>query len=282
MKGLCDLHTHSVFSDGTCTPTEIVDEAVALGLSAVALCDHNAVDGLDELLRAAVGKPIEAVCGAEFSVDYEGVELHLLGLYIDPRHFGRIDSVMQVVSERKAQSNRAMLESLRRAGYALDYDAVCASTPNGKVNRAHVATALTEAGYTASEKEAFDTLLSPEAGHYVEPQRLTVWEMLGLLRDIGAVPVLAHPFLNLDEARLRAFLPLAKAHGLCGMEVLYSKYDAETAALAADMAQQYSLLPSGGSDYHGTRKQGIALGVGRGNLRIPYAWAEALREKRLP
>lgn len=276
MERLCDLHTHSIFSDGTDTPAAIIDKAEVLGLSGVALCDHNTVDGLPEWRQAAVGKPVEAVCGAEFSVAYEGAELHLLGLYIDPMHFDRIHAEMQQVNARKEQSNRRLIASLCQAGYVLDYDAVCASTPNGKFNRGHVATALTEAGYTASVAEAFDTLLSPEAGHYVEPERLTVWEMLAILCEIGAVPVLAHPLLNLDEARLRSFLPLAKAHGLRGMEVFYSEYDVETTALAADMAQRYSLLPSGGSDYHGTRKQGIALGVGRGNLRIPYTWAEAL------
>ena len=282
MEQLCDLHTHSIFSDGTRTPSELVDEAVALGLSAVALCDHNTVGGLPELLRAAEGKPIEAICAAEFSADYQDAELHVLGLYIDPQHFPHISNVMQAVNERKVQSNRNMAESLCRAGYAVDYEAICAASPSSKINRSHFSAALTQAGYTASKEEAFRTLLSLEAGHYVPPKRLTVWEVLALLREIGAVPVLAHPFLSLDEARLRAFLPAAKAQGLQGMEVLYSEYDAETTALADDVARQYDLLPSGGSDYHGTGKPGISLGVGRGNLRIPYAWAKILREKRRP
>jgi len=105
-----------------------------------------------------------------------------------------------------------------------------------------------------------------------------VWEMMDFIRELGAVPVLAHPFLKQTEAQLRAFLPEAKRRGLVGMETAYSRYTPETTALASEMAEAFGLLPSGGSDYHGSRKPDIALGRGRGDLAVPYAWLEALRE----
>ena len=277
MKQFCDLHTHSVFSDGTCTPEELLTMAEELKLSAIALCDHNTVDGLPSFLEAARHHKIEAVPGAEFSVDLDGTELHLLGLEIPTTYFSQIADLMDEVIRRKEESNRALIHSLEKAGYCLDYEALKAQTPNGKINRAHIALALTQQGYTASVQEAFATLLSPTAGHYVEPKRITVWEMLEVITSIRAIPVLAHPFLNLSSERLQEFLPEAARRGLRGMECQYSLYDAETTRVAFQMADAYGLKYSGGSDFHGEVKPNIRLGVGKGNLQIPYEWLQNLR-----
>lgn len=270
MKNFCDLHTHSVFSDGTCTPAELIDEAVALGLSAIALTDHNTVDGLPDFLTAAEGMDILAVPGIEFSVDYEGTELHLLGLFIDPIHFPTIQDMTNHYQLLKEQSNLELIAALNRAGYDLDFDRIRTQSPNGNINRAHIAAALTEKGYTPSIRDAFQTLLAKGGGFYHEPPRPTVWEILDLLTGIEAVPVLAHPFLNLSPDKLAEFLPRAK--GLIGMETAYSTYDDDTAALAARMAKEFGLRPSGGSDYHGAKKPDIQMGIGKGNLRVPVRW----------
>ena len=274
---ICDLHTHSVYSDGTYTPAQLVDAAIACGIATLALTDHNTVDGLPAFLAAAAGKAIDVVAGAEFSVDYDGTELHLLGLHIPPAAFGHVSDLMREVNARKEQSNVALVAALNGAGYAIDYAAIKAKTPNGQCNRAHIAAALTEAGYTASVKEAFKTLVGKDCGYYVEPRRLTVWETIDFIRDIGAVPVLAHPFLNLDEAALTAFLPRAKERGLVGMECAYSLYDEATTAKSFALADENGLAYSGGSDFHGQNKPHIQLGVGQGNLCIPDAWATRLR-----
>lgn len=272
MKKLCDLHTHSVFSDGTFTPTEIIDEAMHRGLSAVALCDHNTVDGLTEFFAAAKVKNIEAVGGAEFSVDYCGKELHLLGLFIDERYFSEITDKMNEVNLRKEQSNLELIESLGKAGIVLDYAKIKAGTPGGKVNRALIGRAMTEKGYTTSIDEAFATYLAPTSGHYKEPERLSVWETIDFINSIHAVPVLAHPFLNLKKDELAAFLPKAKDRGLVGMECYYSTFSDAKTALAIKFAREIGLEFSGGSDFHGENKPGIKLGVGYGNLEIPYEW----------
>ena len=271
----CDLHTHSYFSDGTYSPTELIKEAEERGLAAIVLCDHNTVDGLGEFLAAAEGKSVKAIAGIEFSTDYGEVELHIVGMYIDPCHFNAVNEMVTELRRRKDESNMTLIKNLRADGYEVDYDEIRAST-KGIANRAHIAAKLTEKGYTGSIKEAFDTLLSKESKYYVQPRRLDVFETIKFIKSIGAVAVLAHPFLNLNEDELRVFLPKARECGLDAMETLYSTYDEATAALAAEMAREYGLKESGGSDFHGERKPDISLGIGRGDLRVPVSFLEEL------
>ena len=272
MTQFCDLHTHSVFSDGTCTPAEIIDEAVALGLKAVALTDHDSVDGLPDFLAAAEGKPIEAVAGAEFAVVYDGIELHLLALYIPVAGFAPIARLMEQVHARREQCVHDLVDSLNRAGFQLDFNKIKAEA-SGQVTRAHVALAIEATGRMTSE-EAFLTLMRPGKGHYVSPQRLPFDEVLELILQVGAVPILAHPFLNMTQPQLEEFLPRAKEKGLAGLESLYSGFDAETTALAFQMAERFGLLPSGGSDFHGHIRKEAPLG--NGQRPVPYAFAQNL------
>lgn len=276
---LCDLHAHTVFSDGTDTPAELIEKAEAVGLSAIALTDHNTVAGLPEFLQAAKGKSVEAVPGIEFSTDYQGTELHILGLWIRPEYYDTITDMMQEQLRQKEISNIALVERLQKAGYVVDYEKIRATTHDGYVNRAHIAVELTAKGYTESVRDAFDRLLSVKRGYYVPPKMLKSLDVLGFIREMGAVSVLAHPFLNLEEAQLRNFLQQAVPAGLCGMEVLYGMYDDATTGLSQELALQYGVLFSGGSDYHGGNKPHIQLGKGRGALEIPMDYCRRLKEK---
>lgn len=275
---ICDLHTHSVFSDGTYTPTELIDGAIKAGISAIALTDHNTVDGLPDFVHAASEKNIDIVLGSEFSVDYNGKELHLLGIFIKPQYFSKVSDLMREIMLHKEQSNVNLIESLRHAGIILDYDEIKRATPNGKINRAHIATAMMQKGYTASVAEGFETYLSKTAGYYKEPKFISVWEMIDFIKSISAVSVLAHPFLNLSAEELKCFLPKAKKCGLVGMECFYSLYNDSTTKLSLNLADELDLLKSGGSDFHGSRKPDIKLGIGKGNLQIPYEWYLKLKE----
>ncbi len=275
---LCDLHTHTVFSDGTDTPAQLVEKAQQAGLSAVALTDHNTVAGLPEFLRAAEGKPLQAVPGIEFSTDWEGTELHILGLWIRPQHYAAITDRMQEQLRQKELSNVALVERLAKVGYAVDYEKIRATTHDGYVNRAHIAVELTAKGYTQSVQDAFQRLLGVKAGFYVPPKMLQSLDVLAFIREMGAVSVLAHPFLNLDEAGVRRFLPQAVDAGLCGMEVLYGMYDDATTALSMELARAHGVRFSGGSDYHGGNKPHIQLGKGRGSLVIPMDYCAGLEE----
>ena len=273
---LCDLHTHSTFSDGTLTPAELIGEAKRLGLAAVALTDHNTLAGIEAFRAAAEGSGVKAIAGIEISTDYGPHEFHLLGLYLNEDAEEKIAAVLAEMKQEKRQSNERLVAALAEAGYPLDLAAILSATPNGEINRAHIATALYEAGYVGSVKEAFATLLAPERGYYQPPKRPETLAMIRLLHSLGVVSVIAHPYLTMRGDALREFLAVASVSGLDGMEVRYPLYSDEEANEAAALAEEFSLLPSGGSDFHGARKPDIALGTGRGALSVPFSWAEAL------
>lgn len=278
MEKFCDLHAHSTASDGTLTPTQLLHLAVETGLSGVVLCDHNTVAGLPEFTEAAKGLPLEAVPAIEFTTEFENTELHMLALWVQPVHYAAINEILDDFKSRKAASNVLLVENLAKAGYRIDYEAI--QKEHSYVNRAHIAQALMDGGYVASVKEAFKTLLKPEQGYYVPPKRPDALAVIAFIKSIGAVAVLAHPLLNLDETGLRKFLPLAKGAGLDGMETLYAKYTPEETALAKALAAEFGVLESGGSDFHGETKPDVFLGSGRGDLQIPVGFLEKLRKRK--
>ena len=261
----CDLHTHSVFSDGTYSPSELIAEAKRLGLI-IALTDHNTAAGLPEFMDAAQEQGVTAVPGVEFSTGYNGKELHLLGLFVLPEHYAIVERMVKEQHVLKEISNMELVERLNQAGYLIDYAKVKRRNPNGNANRAHMAAELLEQNYVSSIREAFDTILSDDGGFYVPPSRLQLTDVIKDLRRIGVLPVLAHPLQELTEAELRALLPDAIEAGLAGMETMHSSYSEETIFLAEKIAEEFRLLPSGGSDFHGSVKPGISLGTGKGWL----------------
>ena len=277
MEQFCDLHTHSVYSDGTVSPAEIIRLAKNAGLAAVALCDHNTIDGLAEFVMAAKNTGVEAVPGIEFSTDYLDGELHILGLFIPESAYDAVSEKLQEVLARKEQSNIDLINRLQNIGIELDYDAIKGGMPGGMVNRAVIAAEMVRKGYVSSIKEAFSGVLSPKKGYYHPPKRIDVFEAIQFIRSIGAVSVLAHPFLNLNEDELCIFLKNAVQCGLDGMETHYSTFIAEETAAACRIAERFDLLQSGGSDFHGANKPDICIGTGKGNLRVPTEFLEMLK-----
>ena len=273
----CDLHTHSHFSDGSHSPAWLISQAKEQKL-AIALTDHNTVAGLPEFLTEAENQGVRAVPGIEFSTVCHGKELHLVGLFIAPEHFEYLESVAQDFHCRKAEANREMVQRLNAAGYEIDYDDLLAKSLTGNINRAHMANALVEKGYMSTPQEAFEKLLGDNLPIYVSCERLETADAVRILRNIKAVPVLAHPLQELTEEGLRKILPELKEAGLIGLETHHSSYDDTTIDKASAIAREFGLLPSGGSDFHGQAKPDIRLGSGRGNLRIPLAFLDALEE----
>ena len=269
MDKICDLHVHSIYSDGTLSPAELVQLAEKSGVAAVALCDHNTVAGLPDFLEAAEKSNVKAIPGVEFSTDYGATELHILALFVKKQHYAAITEQVEKMLQRKEQSNIDLIDTLNAAGLRLDYEKIKAGTPGGSVNRALIAAEMVRLGYCGSVKEAFSLWLSEKHGYFQPPKRLDALETIRFIKSIGAVAVLAHPFLNLDEKGLREFLPKAVESGLDAMEVYYPKFSPEQTALAEQLAQEFHLLPSGGSDFHGANKPDIHLGTGRNNLTVP-------------
>jgi len=276
---LIDLHTHSIFSDGTVSPESIVSLASDAGLSAVALTDHNTVAGLPSFLRAAEGKPIEVIPGIEFSTDYGFVELHILGLFIRPEHYSAVSAFLDTARTRKEESNLSLIDALGQTGISLNYSKIKSETPDGLVNRAVIAAEMKRLGYVSSVQEAFAHWLSPKQGYFKPPRRLDCFDTIHFIKDIGGIAILAHPFLNLDEHELRLFLPRGIAAGLDGMETLYSKYSNKTAALSSNLTKEFHLLESGGSDFHGENKPDIFIGRGTGTLAVPDEFLSLMKEK---
>ena len=273
---MIDLHTHSTCSDGTCTPAELIALAEQAGLTAVALCDHNTVEGLPEFLAAAERSPVKAVPGVEFTTEYEGTELHILGLFIPPAHYAAVTGFLGRMLAEKERSNRELIRGLNAAGMELDYDAIRKAHPDGVINRAVIAGEMVRKGYVSSVKEAFSRWLSEKHGLYRPAGRPDSREVIRLIRSMGCVSVLAHPFLDLDEEGLRRFLAEAVPAGLDGMETRYSRFSGEQTRLARAIAREFGLLESGGSDFHGHIKPDIRMGVGTGDLSVPDGVLAAL------
>lgn len=280
MKKNCDLHTHSYFSDGTLSPTEIVELAEEKELAAVVLCDHNTVDGLDEFLKAGEDKKVLTVPAVEFSTDYGEIELHIIGMFIGREDYDKVSDLMEAVQLEKEKSNIDLIYRLAEAGFDISYEDIKGKTHTGKINRAHVAAELTAKGYTDSVSDAFEKLLNQSVGYYVPPKRPNSFEMIKFIKEIGGLAILAHPFLNLKtEESLRTFLIEAKKCGLDGMEVTYPRFSEEQANLANKLAEEFDLLKSGGSDFHGSNKPDIYIGVGKNNISVPVEFYLNIKEK---
>jgi len=283
MRDFCDLHTHSTFSDGTASPTEIIENALQLRLSAVALTDHNTIAGVPEFLSAAKkynansNHPLEAIPGIEISTGYHGKELHIVGLFLQPEQFSTVTDFLSNINQQKEESNRNLVHALNQAGYHINYDEILLHH-EGSINRAVIASELMKKGYISNIKEAFKWLLNPVAGYYVPPKRLSSLEAISFLKSIHAVPILAHPFSDLAESELRDFLPEAKKAGLVAMETRYVNYTKEITATAIKIANEFELQESGGSDYHGKNKPDIFVGVGKGSLKVPYTFVQNLKK----
>lgn len=276
---LCDLHTHSICSDGSLPPEQIIRLAEDAGLSAVALTDHNTSKGLAAFMEAGRHSRVIPVPGCEFSTEYDRTELHIVGLFFSPSVWPEIEDHVQLPLLGKQRSNEALIEALQRDGYAVTAQEAAALCGGDVFNRSHVARVLVAKGYADSVKTLMDGLLREGGGYYVPARRLSAIGTIKFIKTFGGAAVLAHPFLNMDEAQLTAFLPEAKAAGLDAIETRYTTFDEATSRKADALAERFGLLPSGGSDFHGDAKPDIALGVGYGNLAVPFSWYESLREK---
>ncbi len=273
----CDLHTHSTCSDGTFTPTQIIEKAEGIGLVAVALCDHNNVSGLPEFFAAAENKNVEAVGGVEITTEYNEKEVHIVGLFIENRSYPTLNKLLDDIKLTKEYANKKMYQNLKDKGYDISYDNIFNTDGNNTINRVQFAKELMRCGYVESVEQAFKTILHEDGEIYVPTKRKDAIEVIRLLFSLSIVPVLAHPFLNLNINELREFLPLAKANGLVAIETNYSKFSKSQTEQAMKLCEEFSLLKSGGSDFHGDNKPEISLGIGKGDLAVPSSYYYQLK-----
>lgn len=281
---MIDLHVHSTCSDGTLTPMELVTLASSLGLSAFALTDHDCTDGIAEALQAAAalpeGKRPEVIPGIEFSTEYLGSDIHIVGLdmlFQSPE----FQSTVASFRDDRLARNKKMIARMAADHIDISYESMSAAYGEQVWTRAHFARYLTEHSYVASREEAFASLIGEGCRYYVPRSRIRPEEAVDLIRRFDGIPILAHPMLyHYEDTELRTLLTLLKGHGLLGMEVYYSTHTPQQESRVAALATEFNLLPSGGSDFHGANKPDISLGSGRGNLAIPYEILDVLREAR--
>ena len=275
----CDLHTHTNHSDGSCSPKELVKLAKEKNLI-IALTDHNTVSGVPEFLSEAEREGVRAIGGTEMSTDYDGTEFHLIGLFIDPEHYAALEKLCNEFIALKEISNLELFEKLCEAGLPMDYKNIRARNVKGNTNRAHFAAEMVKMGYVQSVQEAFTKYLDPKIGLYTPPRRLSLPSAIEFLKSIGAVTVLAHPLKEVDGNALRVMLPHLVVSGLDAIETMHSSYTDEQILLSKEIATEFGLLESGGSDFHGIVKPGVELGVGKGNLNIPEEIYQKLLDRK--
>ena len=276
---IIDLHVHSNASDGTCTPTELVAEAVRAGLSAFALTDHDTTDGIAEASAAAEKAGIELIPGVELSTEYDGTEIHVVGLYIDV-HNETLQRQMADFRASRDNRNVYMLEKLRAVGFDITQEALEECFPDAVITRAHIARYLLDHGYIPDMRTAFNKYIGEGCPCYVGRPKVTPMDAVGYILAAGGVPILAHPVMyHMERAKLMRMIAALKAHGLCGIEAIYSENTPADEQIYKELARSEGLLISGGSDFHGTNKPDLFLGKGRGKLYIPYSLLDAIQQK---
>lgn len=279
MEKYIDLHTHSLKSDGSMTPAEVVREAKRAGLAAIALSDHDTVDGLEEAIAEGEKIGVEVVPAIECSV-ISKTETHILGYFIDYNN-PELQKMLKEVVELRIQRNHVTTQRLNELGFDITLEEVRALAPNNFVGRAHFARVLMDKGYTQSVKEGFDKYMSVGKYAYCEKQRLTAHEAVELIAKCGGISFLAHPHLTkLPDDELREFLKELKDYGLSGLEGYYTDYTPEMQEKYQNMAAELGLMICGGTDFHAKMKPHISIGTGLGNMKIPYSVLENIKAKK--
>lgn len=273
-----DLHVHSTASDGTYEPHELIEYAYKKKLSAIALTDHDTITGLKRAKKAGEQFGIEVISGIEFSTQYENLEVHILGLYIDEHNAEFINSLKKIITIRE-ERNLKMIKNLNDIGVEISFEDIRSVADSDVFTRAHFANALLKKGYIKTFSEAFDKYIGIKCPGYVPRDKVTAKDAIKLINTYGGVSILAHPtLLHLDLKKLEALIKDLKNTGLHGIEAIYSLHKKSEEKYLTDLAKKYNLVISGGSDFHGTNKNSIDLGVGRGNLKIPYHILEPIKK----
>lgn len=272
-----DLHTHSLCSDGSMTPKEVVRTAKEAGLTAIALSDHDTTAGIREAVSEGEELGVEVIPAIELSAESK-TETHILGYFIDPEN-EEMKKAMEYVKEVRNERQRKVAENLNKLGFDVTIEEVKAIAGSDVLCRAHFARIMVDKGYVSSVKEAFDKYLGSDGPAYCNRQALTDSEAIRLIKNAGGIAFLAHPHkTKLKGDELKEFLVRLKGEGLDGLEGYYTEYTPEMEAEFRGLADELGLLISGGTDFHANNKPHIKIGVGYGNLRIPYGILLKMKE----
>ncbi len=270
MSGSIDLHVHSTASDGSFSPKQLVKMAKEIGLVALALTDHDTIDGLYEAQTEAKKLNVNFVPGVEISVKFDGPgHFHLLGYFIDYEEPILVDTLKKL-KEARATRNQQMLLKLQQMGIPITWEDVVRVSGGGEIGRPHMARILVEKGIVKDTEEAFSRYLAKGAPAYVPKARLDPKEAINIIHKAKGLTSLAHPYyLKLSNEDLIKYVALLKDFGLDAIEAYYTDHSLEYTNFCLNLAKKFNLLVTGGSDFHGANKPEIRLGIGKGSLFVP-------------
>jgi predicted metal-dependent phosphoesterase TrpH len=266
-----DLHLHTLFSDGTLTPVELVKRASVLGVGCISVVDHDSVEGVAPAIEAGREAEVEVIPGIELTAEYEGAEIHILGYFIDHADKG-LKQKLEGLRESRKERIFKITAKLNRMGLPLKAESVLKLTNGGSVGRLHVARALVKEGLVGNIYEAFNKFIGDKCEGYVGGFRYTPLEAIKVIKSYGGIAVMAHPYTVRNDALI---LECVK-HGLKGLEVYYPEHSQGMINFYLKMAKDFNLLVTGGSDYHGEAKPEIEIGC----VKVPYEAVQNLKEAK--
>ncbi len=275
-----DLHVHSNASDGTLCPAEVVALAIEKNLAAIALSDHDTVRGVTEAIAAAQGADLEVIPATELSCYYQGIEIHILGLFVDyqnPEFLAELNGL----EHARFQRNLDMIALFQKNGIAMTLEELQAGNPDSVITRAHFARVLVQKGICKDKNAAFERYIGVGCPYYLPKPQVTPEISIPMITKAGGIPILAHPMLyhmgyKQVEELIQYLIPL----GLQGIEAYHSSNYAQQSDKLRSLAYKYDLVVSGGSDFHGANKPDIELGSGRGGLRVTEHILKQIKERR--
>lgn len=278
--GFVDLHVHSNASDGTFSPSQVVELAKNAGLDAFALTDHDTTAGVPEALEKGRDLNIEAIPGIEVSSSFDGTEIHILGLFVnsdDPVLAAMLEK-MRISRDRR---NEKMLENLAADGISFTKEEICGDNPDTIITRAHIAHALVAKGICSGMDQAFKKYLQYGGRYCPQKEHLSPEEVVKTLISNGAFVALAHPFqYKFGDKKTEELIAHMADLGMKGLEVYHSSNNKLESMKLQEMAVRHHLLPTGGSDFHGGNKPDISIGTGRGGLRVSSLLLEDIKRER--
>lgn len=273
-----DLHVHSTFSDGTYTPEQLVDAAFEAGLSAIAITDHDTIDGVPVAIRAAKKRDLEIIAGVELSCEYKQKEVHMLGFCLDYTN-PILNEHLRNFQQSRNMRNQKMVMLLAAEGFDITYDKLLADNPDCVITRANIARYLVEHGCVKDMSTVFSKYLGDDCRCFVPRKKTSPTQAIQLIHQAGGVAFLAHPLLyRMSTVTLRSLVSELATAGLDGIEAIYATYQPGDERNMKNLAKEYHLLICGGSDFHGANKPYIRIGTGMGHLYVPYEVLDNIKD----
>lgn len=272
-----DLHVHSTASDGSLTPSEVANEAIRMGVSAIALTDHDTIDGVAEIMEYTKDKPLEVVPGIELSCYYNNREVHILGFYVDYQN-EELSKELAVLKEARENRNIQMVALMQKDGLPITMEKLLHGNPDSVITRGHFARVLVEEGVCKTKDIAFKKYIGVGCKYYLPKPQVTCEHAMRILTTYCKAAYLAHPLLyHFGYKQIEDALDYLKSLGLKGLEAYHSSNNMYESSKLRSIAMNKDLLISGGSDFHGIIKPNIQIGKGRGNMCVPMRLLDDLK-----